>query len=289
MTEPDAPPILVFQMAKVASRSWLRLLSQNFPDRTLAHFHALSPRSVALIGHVVAAKGPEQTIEHMSLPRLGRPPESIERYVSNGVWIGPPTQIVAGVRDPVARAVSVVGFLTNRLGHKSRAVTVRSGGTAENLAALFFAVLRAAQDGADSADTLIQVLAHAVFDYRRWFQEELSPAFGLDALSQPFRRETGYLRLDGRHRLFVYRVEDLMQPDASRLLMAGAADFFGRELGLAPMDDVSGEARYRALYGEFVKRVRLSPADLDWFYDHPIVAHFYAPDEVAAFRRRWAA
>jgi hypothetical protein len=284
--------ILVFQMAKVASRSWMRVLNTAFPERPVIHFHTMSEMSTARIDAIVQETGSNQTIRHMSLPRLGRPPQQIEPFVENGAWVGPPVDIVAGIRDPVARAVSVVGFLTNRLGYTRGEVTVRDNGTAENLNTLFFEVLRVAQgkDGQgedDHGDTLVRILAHAVFDYRRWFQEELMPAFGIDISRMDFDRDARVLRHDGRHRLLVYRVEDLVAPETARVVTRTAGAFFGREVGDIPADDISHEGRYRALYKEFAQSVRLPEADLSWFYDHPTVEKFYTPREIAVFRRRW--
>lgn len=290
MPEGAGSPVFVFQMAKVASRSWMRLLAGALPDRAIVHFHTMSDQSLRRIDEILAVTGAEQTIAHMSLPRLGRPPPEIAPMVRNGIWTGPPVTILAGVRDPVARAVSVVGFLTNRLGYTRLPVTVRDGGTAENLRALFFTVLRAAQGADHQGDTLVRLLAHALHDYRRWFQEELAPSFGMDVLARPFDHAQHHLRLEvGGNRLFLYRVEDLQSPSAELVLMRYASDFFGCELAAVPPDDTTGEGRYRALYRAFTSLIRLDRADLDWFYDNPAVTAFYTPLEIEGFRARWAA
>jgi hypothetical protein len=282
--------ILVFQMAKVASRSWMRLLQQTCPDRAVHHFHTLSDQSVARIEMVVRTTGDAQTIRYMSLPRLGRPPAPIEPLIDGGVWIGPPVDVVAGVRDPVARAASAVAFLANRLGYSRYGVTVRDGGTGGSLRRLFFEVLDAARAGhRPPGDTLVQVLAHAVYDYRRWFAEELLPGFGLDVRDTEFDPDASALVMIRRHRLLVYRVEDLAPPETTDRLARTASAFLACPLGRVPPEDTTGEGRFRGLYYDFISGLRLTEDKLDWFYDCETVRHFYSDDEIAAFRSRWSA
>jgi len=280
--------ILIFQMAKVASRSWMRLLNNTFPNRPVIHFHTMSDESLNRIDKAVSEIGDAQTIKYLSLPRLGRPPEPIEHHVKNGRWIGPAVDIVAGVRDPVARAVSAVAFLSNRLGYTRYGVTVRDGGTPETLHKLFFKVLHAARNQTRQNDTFVDVLAHAVYDYRRWFQEELYSGFSIDVLNSSFDRDAcGLIQYNG-HRLLVYRVEDLMEDIRHSKVIATASDFFGQPLQRVPPENTAGETRFRELYKAFAASVSLSQAELDWFYDCPSVTMFYSPEEIWQFRMRWS-
>lgn len=248
----------------------------------------MSRFSLKRIDDVIDRTGTEQTIKYLSLPRLGRPPPPIEQYVRDGLWVGPDVDIVAGMRDPVARAVSVVAFLSNRLGYLRHPVTVRDGGTPEALRQLFFHVLRAAQEERHGGDTLVELLAHAVFDYRRWFDDELGTGFSLNVQSARFDRDAAALMLRGTHRLLVYRVEDLTDPEASRRLAVAASDMMGANLPPVPAENVTGETRFRKFYEAYRQGLRLSPDDLDWFYDHRVIRQFYTPAEIETFRARWS-
>lgn len=288
MTNLDSRMILVFQVAKVASRSWWQLLNATFPKRAVVHFHFISTNAVERAEQTVAATQPTQTIKHMSLGRLGRPPELIKPFITDGVWTGPPVDIVAGMRDPVARAVSAVAFLCNHLGYTQYGVTVRDGGTAESLSRLFFTALRHAQAGSRSNDTMVDLLSNVMFDYRRWFDEELNAGFGLDVFSTPFDHTQSALCLSDQHRVLVYRVEDLKKPTRHKRLIATASDYFDQPLQSVPPEVMAGQARFQEFYKAFLGTFFLSKDDLDWFYDHPTVTHFYTPEETAGFRQRWA-
>ena len=278
-------------MAKVASRSWIQLLNDKFPYQEATHFHVISPKRVSAVEQLLALQGDAQTIKHLTLPRLGRPPERIEPFIDNGQWDGPQTCIISGVRDPVARAVSVVGFLSNRLGYTRYPVTVRDGGTVENLLKLFHHVISVAQgkgSKGDQNDSLVSLLSHALLDYDLWFKEELAPAFDIDITDTLFDRDKRCLCIEGRHRLFVYRLEDILDANSQQRFLQSAEDFLGVSISDFPQEDVSRERRYRSLYSDFVSKVKLTESELAWFYESETVEKFYTPSEVEVFKNRWS-
>ena len=279
---------LVFQMAKVASRSWSSLLHREFPDALVSHFHAISPTRISKIESLVAAEPPIQTIKHLTLPRLGRPPPHIMDYVAQGRWIGPPVTVVTGIRDPVARAISAVGFLCNRLGYERFPVTPRDGGTADNILTVFHRALSVARGQDSGGDTLITLLAGIIRDYDLWFAEELAPAFDFDITNEAFDHETRALLLNGSHKALIYRMEDLKHPSTCTQLLQTASGFLGKALQQFPAAGQSHETRYQVLYKQATEQLRLSQEALDWFYDNPTVTKFYSHEEISEFRTRWA-
>ncbi|WP_071673447.1 hypothetical protein [Nioella nitratireducens] len=280
--------ILIFQMAKVASRSWAALMRETCPDALISHFHAISAKRLEKIAKVVAAKPPVQTIKHLTIPRLGRPQDTIAAYVKDGQWHGPPATIISGVRDPVARALSAVGFLCNRLGYTPFPVTPRDSGSPENILKIFHRALDAARNGDDGSDTLITLLAGIIGDFDIWFEEELHAPFGLDIRTVPFDHTAQALRVYGRNQALVYRMEDLKTPEAHAKLLRAAGALFGKPMPCFPDAKVAHEQRYQALYAKVTQSLQLSPSDLDWFYENATMAHFYTPQEIDGFRRRWA-
>ncbi len=280
--------ILIFQMAKVASRSWSALMHDTRPDALISHFHAISAKRLNKIARLVAAEPPVQTIKHLTLPRLGRPQDNIAAHIKDGQWHGPPATIISGVRDPVARALSAVGFLCNRLGYTPFPVTPRDGGTPENILKVFHRALEAARTGDDGGDTLITLLAGIIGDFDIWFEEELHAPFGLDIRSVPFDDRAQALLVHGRNQTLVYRMEDLKAPETRDRLLRTAGALFGTPMPSFPDAKVAHEQRYQALYAQVTRSLRLGPSDLDWFYDNATMAHFYTPQEIDGFRRRWA-
>jgi len=279
---------LVFQMAKVASRSWSNLLHRDFPHALVSHFHAISNKRVGQIEQLMAAQPSVQTIKHMTLPRLGRPQDEITGFVSDGRWVGPKATVVTGVRDPVARAISAVGFLCNRLGYKPLPVTPRDGGTAENIIEVFHRALAVARGHDTGEDTMISLLAGIIGDFDLWFNEELYSAFDLDITTTDFDREARMLSVSGTHKVLVYRMEDLTDRVACTRLLDTASQFLGRKLGHFPGSNTSNEARYQSLYRQVTQSLRLPQDMLDWFYNNPTVTRFYTDEEIASFRARWA-
>jgi len=284
-TKPDI--FLVFQMAKVASRSWMKLLEATLPNSTIVHFHVISDKRVNRVKRLIEKTDRHQTIKHLTNASIGHPPKQIQPFIVNGQWIGPETKIITGVRDPVARAISAVGFQCNRLGYTRFGVTPRDGGTAENLIDIFYRALKAAQSNNTQNDTLVSHLARVITNYNLWFKEELTPAFGVDISNTPFNRETRCLQLNGKHSLFAYRVEDLLNNDTEKILLKSTSDFIGERVTNFPQSDTSKENRYQALYTDFVKKIKLSDKDMDWFYNNDVVSKFYSPHEVEVFKSRW--
>ena len=85
-------------------------------------------------------------------------------------------------------------------------------------------------------------------------------------------------------------VEDML-PEASghARLLAQASGFLETALMSFPNVNTSATRRSRALTAEVRRRFWLPDEMLDAIYSEPVVQHFYAPDEIRAFRRQWSA
>lgn len=290
IAERDAQPqdiYLVFQMAKVASRSWSGLLNRHCPDALVSHFHAISNKRIRKIEGWMEASADTQTIKHLTLPRLGRPKPDIAPYIADGKWVGPSAVLISGVRDPVARAISATGFLGNRLGYTRAAVTPRDGGTVDNVLELFHRAVAVAREGDPGDDTLVSLLGGIIGDFDLWFEEEVNSAFGLDIKTASFDREACALTLERGHKLFVYRMEDLKDPACRARVVQTAGRLTGKSFGPFPSFDVSGERRYQALYRPVVEKLKLDQDTLDWFYNNETMTKFYSAAEIEGFRKRW--
>lgn len=286
--------ILVHQMAKVASLTWVEA-ARTAAVREGAeplHSHFVTDANLVELADVLAWTGARQTIANRLIPndfvRKGR---AAAAAVAAARGQGRIVRLICGVRDPVARSLSLATFLADFCGHKGAALSGRDGGAsvADARAALVRAWEAVLADRAPSA-SYEWLLWRMVGLYRSWFDEELRAPFGVDVLAKRGPTPGGGLRLAGEGcEVLVYRVED-MDPAASghNALRAAAGDFLG--IPLAAWDGVNrSESRERSR--EFNERLRaelrLPTEVLDAIYGEQAVRTWYGTEEIAEFRARW--
>jgi hypothetical protein len=171
-----------------------------------------------------------------------------------------PWDVITTVREPVSQAVSA--FF-----HGGR----RSG---------------AFQNDPDVASLTERMLAeHWLRMPMRWFERELLPALGVDVFAHPFDPSIGFSQIDTPAvRVLLARQENLDRaPEALRDFLRLPAP-----VPIAPRNE-AGSKDYAAEYRSFLREVRLPDAVLERAYATPYSRHFYAPDDLAAFRARWSA
>ncbi len=118
-----------------------------------------------------------------------------------------------------------------------------------------------------------------------WFDMEVKAMFGIDVFAEPFPREKGY---------HIYRGDfaDLLLIKLEKL--NGVAETaFGEFLDLPEFKlvktNVAEDKWYAHAYDAFKKWLELPDAYLDEQYDSAYSRHFYTLEEIAGFRRKWAA
>ena len=283
-------PILVFQMAKVASVSWYDAIRTAAPQRTVQHFHYASPATRALVAAFRDRSGPTQTIARPSMFRIfgGFPPELLLPLLDGGRWSGGPVRLVCGIRDPVARAASILQHGADYLGHTGLALTEREGAVPQTLVEVFRRGWSDALGDTASPDSFAQFLAFGFGHYRTWFAEELQATFGLDVTSVPFDRTSWCARIAaGEAKALVYRVEDLGVPERLSALLDTASKFLDVPLTSLDTRNAAEQRRSRDLYRLFRSATKLPSTQLDRIYAAPILHHFYDEPELTAFRRSW--
>jgi len=132
-------------------------------------------------------------------------------------------------------------------------------------------------------------LIREFFDYYvhdrafHWFDDQMKTFLGFDVFAHPFDRSNGYsvYEWDG-HRLLLMQTER----------MSGLASVIGDFLGLSGFElsrDNVGEAKdYGEIYKKFRERIRFDEAYLDRMYNSRLARHFYADEDIEAFRRKWS-
>jgi hypothetical protein len=171
-----------------------------------------------------------------------------------------PWDVITTVREPVAQAVSA--FF-----HGGR----RSG---------------ALQDHSDVAALTERMLAEDWLRMpMRWFEREFLPTLGVDVFASPFDPSAGFSTIETPAlRVLLARQEDLDRaPEALRDFLRLSAS-----VPIARRNEAEN-LEYATAYRSFLREVSLPDAVLERAYATPYSRHFYAPDELAAFRARWSA
>ncbi len=145
------------------------------------------------------------------------------------------------------------------------------------------------QDGACDGATL-EALAAAMFEGRfnwrlmpRWFEGDVRPALGWDALATPFPQQAGVLRTEhGPWRILLLRA-DVADDAKSQAL----GSFIGAP-GIAIRRENSGDERGRSGIAAAVRRaLARRPLAVQQLLDDRFTRHFWSPAQIEAMRRRW--
>jgi hypothetical protein len=288
----DGPLIVVHQMAKVGSLAWVeaaRPLAARGGAAPL-HTHYLTAANMEAIEAIVSMSGAANTIVHplvgREVARRGRKatgPIEAARAAGETIWV------ITGMRDPVARSISLVSFLADFCGHAGGELSAREGASAEAVCAFLAELWRSVLAGTEPAGSFERLAWRVMGAYRTWFDEELAAVFGLDIFAAPFPPGGGAQRMRGPGvELLAYRAEDMAaDAPARRALQMAAETFLGTPDVALPQLNTAATRRSFPLYLQTRERFALPAAALDAIYDAPAVRHFYSPAEIAAFKARW--
>jgi hypothetical protein len=284
--------ILVYQMAKVGSQSWVEAAKPAPAARDSAplHCHFVMPTNRERLETVFRWPAARQTVANMMFPRdLVRSGAAAWERIEAARHDRQAVRVLSGMRDPVARSVSILLFMRDFYGHVSRPLNPRVGVDAGYMIECLQENWKFVLERREPDQSFEWLLWYLTGVYRSWFAEELGAAFGIDVLDGSFQRQEGAQRIrTAGADIFVYRFED-MTPEApghARLLEQASA-FLEVPLSELPNVNTSSTRRSRELSSEVRRRFRL-PADmLDAIYGEPIVRHFYSDGEIEAFKKRW--
>jgi len=283
--------IIVHQMAKVASMSWVEAArpAAALMGTVPLHTHFLTERNLQTLADILAAPPDDNTLVNplivRSMLRNGR---RAAEQVGAARAAGQAVRLISGMRDPVARSVSLLSFFADFCGHSARGLSARDGATADDVCATLEALWCAILAGTEPRGSFERLLWHMIGMYRSWFDQEFGTVFGLDVRAAPFPGG-GVLRLHARGiEALVYRAEDLTSGATGRHGVLDAAHAFlgGAGAGL-PAINTAATRRSYPLYVATRDRFRLPLPILDAIYAAPIVRHFYRDEEIAAFKAHW--
>ncbi len=254
------PAILVYQMAKVGSKSVVRSIRAAQPGRPVFHIHTLTDQGIAATekfyrwSRVPSLPG----AGHLLVSRYLK--EQLRQGVTPGRW-----KIITLVRDPVARNISLLFQLGPRLlpDIKERC----NEGRLDPLAVF---------------DQFVTAFPAQV-DCMRWFRDELQPVFGVDPFSTPFDREAGYQVYHGSFAdVLLIKTECLDRSGETAF-----RSFLGLERLCLRRANIGAQKALGAQYTDLLDKLMLPRSFVDRYYNTPEVRHFYSPDELDRARLRW--
>jgi len=285
--------IFVYQMAKVASMAWMEAArpAAQLDAAEPVHAHFLTDRNLLAIESVLAPSPHNNSSRPYMARQILRAGRQGRAAVAKARRDGRQIRVITGMRDPVARSISLMFFFADFCGHADLVLSARDDANPDDVCAVLVDLWQAVLTQRVPEGSFERLLWLMMGGYRTWFTEELAATFELDVFAKPFPAGGGAQQLQGRGvDLLLYRAEDLPSDAPAHLTAIQTASAFLRtpSLGLPEVNTAATRRSY-PLYRQTRDRFRL-PADMvEQVYAHPAVRHFYADGEIAAFKARWTA
>ena len=253
--------VLVYQMSKVGSTAITQSLGKRVRGYAVRHLHFLNPENIAAVERFVARHGAD-------VPQHIKDSRRIGADLASGKLNAKNTRIITLTRDPVARDVS--SFMMNQDNY---------AGEFDMRRAQSEAIQRCAERYLARLPDLMTIPDSPYV----WFEAELKQMLGIDVYSVPFPKEIGYAVYEGVHPpLLVLRSEDI-----DRCASEAVCSFLGLDRFTVVPSNVATDKARGAFYRRFLQTLRLPASFLDQVYGSRYVRHFYADEEIQAFRARW--
>ena len=254
-------PIIVYQMARVGSRTVEQTLKNNV-KAPVFHAHYLSETEYQLASQHDLKRGrtdAEEAIKRARFDYLRKlvEPDDKKRW-----------KVITLVRDPIANVVSVFSYLFFR--YNSDTIAHLNGDNEEKALSVIMEAFEREKD------EHIQRIA-------RWFDAELRSVFGVDIYQSDFPHGTGFnIYQSHRADVLLLRLEDLdsCHKDAFQ-------EFLGVKNVELTTQNTAEQIGFSTFYSKIKKTLRFTPEFLDYAYTIKWVRHLYTSEEIDFFRARW--
>lgn len=254
------PPVLVFTMGKVGSRSVTESLRHSGLSEPLYHLHHIAGETNRRFRWRLRTLGYRQSPDRYI-------PIAIRQYIEvNSISF--PWKIITLVRDPVARQVS--GYFEPPLLNVGDTVDEFGRFKPEDTLAILESKLR----------------EPSAFRYHdTWFDREVKGIFGVDILNLPFDKTAGYaIHESPKANVLIMTLERLDSVFAKAI-----PAFVGIDQAPPLVSyNVRSETVDGSAYRWVKEHLRLPEDTLYRIYSSPTVKHFYDDDTVAGWVRYWS-
>jgi len=266
------PPLIIYQMGKVGSKSVKRTLETLNLDMPIYHSHLLTKARIA-----ETEKKRKKFFRTSKESYLKRPwlnqflRTKINKGMADNKW-----KLITLTRDPVARNLST--FFEN--------LEVRSINNSDTI------VIESDYYDIDALTVTsddVQVLMELFYDRVKhdspleFFDHELKKVFGVDVYGSEFPKSKGYkIYNDKIADVLLIRLEDLdyRAPEAFK-------EFLDIDNFILKHENIGSNKNYSAIYARFKKEIHLSEAYLEKFYNSKYMRHFYTEEEINTLREKW--
>lgn len=257
------PPILIYQMGKVGSKTIEQSLIHAYASKGMQvpihHVHLLNELDSLAQKAALEIPNPAKNLQAIAFYKKMR--DEIDKQPEQH-W-----DIISLVRDPIARNIATLF---------------------QNLAGFIPDWQERYAKGRLNHQEIQEWLINTSIindSPNQWFDMQIRqiPAFGIDVYAEPFPREQGYKIYPGtsRARLLLIRMENLN--DCAKRAMN---EFLGLENFMLHNTNIGEEKDYAALYRAF--KSQLLPIEyVQRIYNMQISRHFYTDAELHAFAKRW--
>lgn len=258
-SDPNHPPILIYQMGKVGSTSVAESLRRLQLPNQVINIHFLSV-DLGLHKRLHRKSGLFPFPYHLYMGTALR-----RQLLANP---GFPVRIISLVRDPIAFKVS---NLFQNPSFTKALIRDESGAIDPHKATRFI------ERGL--------VVPNAFSYMNDWFDREIKSVFGIDVLLNPFPAGLGYGSFsNGMARALVLQLESLNTVGA-----AAIATFLGLS---SPVPIVRSNERLKSaesqIYNQVLNSLRIKSSVCEAIYSTPFPRHFYSPSALAGFAARWS-
>lgn len=250
-----SPPILIYQMGKVGSKSIAYSLTAS-GVKNVHHIHFLQRENVYMFSPRTIQSNQrifwENTLKIQQ--RLCEiTPLQIHRLSK--------VRIITMIRDPIARNISLFFHL----------FPVYTGSSAENTVY--------------SIETLNQIFLHQLRHTMPldWFDLELKAATGIDVYQYTFPKEQGHLIIEENSvNLLILKCE---LPDDIKVQVV--SDFLGIEGFHLKRENEGLSKVYGEIYKRFLVHSCIPLSYIEALYQSRYMQHFYSQEEIDSMRSKW--
>ncbi len=275
----EYPPILIYQMSKVGSKTIYYSLKEHAVPNLLFHVHQLTYDQIYAvlknveqrikrigsqdadfgikISRIIYNKNLQGMLDHdLELRR------KFDKYSEDFNW-----KIISLVRDPISRMFSEFYFSIEA--QHPEATDIHGDIILEKSIDIFKHTLKRFYEARDWTS--------------RWFDVEFKKVLGVDVYDYPFDYERGYRIIKpGNIEILIIKMEEL-----DHCFFSAMSDFLGIKKIKLIRKNISAEKGYADVYKKAKQSLRIEKAVCEKIYATKYSRHFYSEEERDNFIRKW--